>query len=1003
MNILRDNGMRHMLILLSVVLFNIQMTAAQVIEVQGTVVQQSTDQPIVGASVIEKGTTNGTTTSSNGTFFLKVKPGARLTVSFVGYLTQEVAASQGVKVSLAENSMNIDEVVVTGYSSERRGDITGAVSVVKMKDITGVPSTNPMVALQGRVAGMDVSVDGTPGDINTGVLIRGITSINDTSPLYVIDGVPTFRNLSTILNANDIESIQVLKDASSASIYGTQAANGVIVITTKRAKTDQLTVNFDAQLSLQTFYTGTPMLNAREWGEVYWKAYKNDGLTPSHSIYGSGPEPLIPEFIDENHTIPAADTNWSDEVYQNSLRQSYNVSVSRGSDKGSTTFSLNYLDHDGIIKYSNFTRLTGRASGDYSLLKNRLRIGENLSFTRYHENHKPNGIEELAIAQHPIVPVYDINGGYGGSTQGIGAQENPVRLLNTARDQRLGRWQVFGNAYAEAEPIKGLVVRTNFGINYYNATDYIFSPKWKEGDKQSEVNSLQTTMGMSYDWVWSNTINYNRTIGVHTFGILAGMESKEHYEEALWGRKEGFAIEDIDYRYLDAGEGNATTGNGASTYYMVSYFGKINYSLMDRYLISATLRRDASSRFGKNNNAALFPAVSAGWRISKENFMSKVSWVNELKLRASWGVTGNDRIDNEATYNKYSISIADSYDIAGANRGTIPVGVIRLRTGNPNLKWETTTQTNIGLDMELFRNRFVLSVDYFIKDTKDMLIDRTYSAVVGEGSVMAYNGASMENRGFDLTATWRDRKRNFSYELTFTAASYRNKITYFPEDDGRSGLIGMSLGAIYGYKTNGLYRTYEELADGIYKAGKGLGRIRYVDTNGDKQITEADRVYLGTNLIRFSGGLNVALSWKNFDLSFFLRGIVRDVYNSAKFYTDFFQGMTSSHGKNLLNAWDPDKNFNSSVPALTTLNQNNEMESSDYFFEDGSFIRMKDFQIGYTLPKRFSSAMRMTNMRIYFQMQNMFTLTNYSGADPESPGYPYPIPRTYTWGISFGF
>ena len=314
MNILRDNGMRHMLILLSVVLFNIQMTAAQVIEVQGTVVQQSTDQPIVGASVIEKGTTNGTTTSSNGTFFLKVKPGARLTVSFVGYLTQEVAASQGVKVSLAENSMNIDEVVVTGYSSERRGDITGAVSVVKMKDIAGVPSTNPMVALQGRVAGMDVSVDGTPGDINTGVLIRGITSINDTSPLYVIDGVPTFRNLSTILNANDIESIQVLKDASSASIYGTQAANGVIVITTKRAKTDQLTVNFDAQLSLQTFYTGTPMLNAREWGEVYWKAYKNVGLTPSHSIYGSGPEPLIPEFIDENHTIPAADTHWSDEV-----------------------------------------------------------------------------------------------------------------------------------------------------------------------------------------------------------------------------------------------------------------------------------------------------------------------------------------------------------------------------------------------------------------------------------------------------------------------------------------------------------------------------------------------------------------------------------------------------------------------------------------------------------------------------------------------------------------
>ncbi len=995
--------MRYLLLLIPALLLNIHVASSQTAEIRGTVLQQSTDQPIAGASVVEKGTNNGTVTSADGSFALNVKPGARLTISFVGHMTQEAAASSGMEVRLAENPINLDDVVVTGYSSERRGDITGAVSIVKMKDIKGIPTTNPMVALQGRVAGMDVSIDGTPGDINTGVLIRGITSINDTSPLYVIDGVPTFRNLSTILNANDIESIQVLKDASSASIYGTQAANGVIVITTKRAQVDQLTVNFDAQVSVQTFYTGTPMLNAREWGEVYWKAYLNSGMKPSHSIYGSGPEPMIPEFIDEARTIPASDTNWSDVVYQNALRQSYNVSVSRGSSKGSTTFSLNYLDQDGIIKYSNFARFTGRASSDYALLKNRLRIGENLSFTRYHENHKPGGIEELAIAQHPIIPVYDINGGYGGSTQGIGAQENPIRLLDAAKGQRLGRWQVFGNAYAEAEPISGLVLKTNFGINYFNATDYIFSPKWEEGDKHSDVNSLQTTMGMAYDWVWSNTINYNKTIGVHTFGVLAGMESKEHYEEALWGRKEGFAIEDPDYRYLDAGEGNTTAGNGASSYKMLSYFGKINYALMDRYLITATLRRDASSRFGKNNNAALFPAVSGGWRISKENFMSGVSWLDELKIRASWGMTGNDRIDNEATYNKYAISLVDSYDIGGVNKGTIPVGVIKLRTGNPNLKWETTTQTNVGLDLELLRNRLVLTLDYFIKDTKDMLIDRTYSAVIGEGSIMAYNGASMTNRGFDLSLVWRDRKSDFAYELTLTAASYRNKITYFPEDDGRSGLIGMSLGAMFGYKTNGLYRTYEELGDGIYKEGKGLGRIRYVDTNGDNQITDADRVYLGTTLIRFSGGLNVSMSYKSFDLSFFLRGIVRDAYNPAKFYTDFFQGMTSSHGKNLLKAWDPYENFNSTVPALTALNENNELEASDYFFEDASFIRMKDFQIGYTLPKRYAEAVRMTNMRIYFQMQNLFTITGFSGADPESPGYPYPIPRTYTCGITFGF
>jgi TonB-linked SusC/RagA family outer membrane protein len=992
-----------MLLLISAVLLNIHAAVSQNVEIRGTVLQESTDEPITGVTVVERGTNNATITSTDGTFVLQAAPGSRLSFAFVGYMTQEATASSGMVVRLAENAINIDDVVVTGYSSERRGDITGSVSVVKMKDIAGIPSTNPMVALQGRVAGMDVSIDGTPGDINTGVLIRGVTSINDTSPLYVIDGVPTFRNLSTILNANDIESVQVLKDASAASIYGTQAANGVIVITTKRAKVDQLTVNFDAQMSVQTFYTGTPMLNAREWGEVYWKAYQNSGMTPTHSIYGSGPEPMIPEFIDPERTIPASDTNWSDVVYQNALRQNYNVSVSRGSSKGSSTFSLSYLDHDGIIKYSNFTRLTGRANSDYSLLNNRLRIGENLSFTRYLETHKPGGIEELAIAQHPIIPVYDINGGYGGSTQGIGAQENPQRLLDTSRGQRLGRWQAFGNVYAEAEPISGLVLKSSFGMNYFNATDYIFSPKWEEGDKYSDVNSLQTTMGMAYDWVWSNTINYNRTIGVHTFGILAGMESKEHYEEALWGRKEGFVIEDPDYLYLDAGEVNPTTGNGASAYRMLSYFGKVNYSLMERYLLTATFRRDASSRFGKNNNAAFFPSVSVGWRISKENFMSDVTWIDDLKIRGSWGMTGNDRIDNEATYNKYAVSISDAYDIGGANKGTIPIGVIRLRTGNPNLRWETTTQTNIGFDLEMLRQRLVMSLDFFIKDTEDMLIDRTYSAVIGEGSIMAYNGASMTNRGYDLSVVWRDSRPNFRYEVTLTASGYRNKITYFPEDDGRSGLIGMSLGAMFGYKTNGLYRTYEELGDGIFKEGKGLGRIRYVDTNGDKQITDADRVNIGTSLIRFSGGLNVAMSYKRFDLSFFLRGLVRDAYNSAKFYTDFFQGMTSSHGKNLLKAWDPDENFNSTIPALTALNENNELEASDYFFEDASFIRMKDFQIGYNLPEQYAKAIRMTNMRIYVQMQNLFTITGFSGADPESPGYPYPIPRTYTFGLSFGF
>ena len=671
--------LRHLLLFTALFVFA-GSAISQTETIRGKVIQQSDEEPLVGVTIVEKGTHNGTVTNLDGTFSINVNPGAKLTFSFLGFITQEISSAQNMVVRMEENVIQMDEVVVTGYATERKIDITGAVSVVKMDDIEGIPNTNVLASLQGRVPGMDVSIDGTPGDIYTGALIRGITTMNNSSPLYVIDGVQTRQNISTLLNANDVESIQVLKDASSASIYGTQAANGVIIITTKKGKGEEkLNVSFDAKLSYQTFYTKTRMLNARQWGEVYWKAYKNVGLTPSHDLYGSGPEPLIPEFIDNARTIPAGDTNWADEVYDNALRQDYNVSITRGSKNGSSLFSLNYINHDGIIKNSNFTRYNFRVNSDYSLINNKLRIGENLNISRYDETHKPGGIEELTIAQHPLVPVYDIYGGYAGPTQGIGAQENPVRKLHESEGNRLERWRIFGNMFAEVEPIAGLILKSNFGLNFFTPMDYIFTPKWKEGDKVSDKNSLQVTMGHNTDWIWSNTINYNKIFNIHSLGILAGMEARESTEEVLWGKKENFFLEVPEYRYLDAGEGAQYTGNGASSYRMISYFGKINYSLMNRYLVSATVRRDASSRFGKNNNAAVFPAFSAGWRLSEEKFMQSLSFINDLKIRGSWGKTGNDLIDNEATYTKYGISSADSYDIGGINKGVIPYGIVKLR------------------------------------------------------------------------------------------------------------------------------------------------------------------------------------------------------------------------------------------------------------------------------------------------------------------------------------
>ncbi|HWV70558.1 MAG TPA: TonB-dependent receptor [Pseudosphingobacterium sp.] len=1003
-----------LLLFLMLVICTTEAVFGQIEKVTGKVSDLS-GKPLDGATVAVKGTNKKVMTNPDGNYAIEAQKGDQLIFSMVGALneTRQVEGNGPLNVQMNLN-FDLDEVVVTGYTSEKKADITGAVAVVKMKDISSIPAGNVMSTLQGRLPGVSVSTDGTPGGVNTGTAIRGITTINNSSPLYVIDGVQTRSNIATLLNPSDIESIQVLKDAASASIYGTQAANGVIIITTKKAKRDQTTVTFDAQLSAQTFNTGIHMLNAQQWGDVYWKAYQNDGIKPVHDLYGSGDSPVIPEFIDLAKTIRAGNTNWADEVYETAIQQNYNVSIAKGGQNGSSTFSLNYFDQDGLVKYTNFRRFNARFNSDYSFLNNRVRIGENANISKWDEKLKPGGIEELTIAQHPIIPVYDINGGYAGPTQGIGDKPNPVRLLDQQRQNRLSQWRIFGNMFAEVEPIKNLVFRSNFGVNYRTGFQSNFEPKWSEGSRSNTLNSLTTRSDYDLQWIWSNTVAYKATVGDHSINALAGIEAKETRIEWLDAKRENFLLENEDYRYLNAGEGKQTNGGTDTTTTMNSYFAKVNYAYKDRYLLSATVRRDASSRFGTQNNAGVFPAVSAGWRISQENFMKSVSLINDLKLRASWGQNGNDLLDNEATYTKYATSIgAGGYDMNGINNGVIQSGIIKLRTGNPNITWEKTTQSNIGLDVTMLSNKLAFTFDYFIKKTKDMLIDRPYIAIIGEGGDMAYNGASMKNTGFEGIVSWNDKIGNdFSYELTFTASVYRNKITDLPADiyytwgngNGRDlSIVGQPFGSWMGYKTNGLYRTEEELNDGIVQEGKGLGRIRYVDLNGDGIVNDNDRTWLGSDQPKFTGGLNVSLGYKAFDLSFFLTGMVRDAWNNARFYTDFFQLWTGNHGTRLLEAWDPQHNFNADIPALTAVNLNDEGRSSGYFIESGSYIKMKNLQIGYTLPHALSDKLKMRNLRVYLQGQNLFTITGYTGADPEGLGYPYPMPRVYTFGLNVGF
>lgn len=1007
-------------LLLAIFLCCGQIVLAQKVSVSSTIVD-ITNEPIIGATILEKGTLNGTVSNIDGHFSLDVSSvESTIQISYVGYISIELNVKQiPNRIVMHEDAATLDEIIVTGYTTERKADLTGAVSVVDMDEIVNIPTGNILSSLQGRVPGMNVNTDGTPGGINTSAFIRGQTTFGNNSPLYVIDGVMTRDNIAHIISANDIESIQVLKDAASASIYGTQASNGVIIITTKRAKKGEIKVDFDMSLTYQVYHSPIKMLNAAEWGDVYWKAYQNIGLNPSHDLYGNGANPVIPEYIynvEGEVPIRSGDTDWAKEIYNSALMQNYNVTVARGSENGSSSLSFNFLDHDGIIKHTNFSRFNTRLTSDYQFLDNRLRIGESIAVNRWTQVLKAGGIEELVIAQHPIIPVYDEEGGYAGPTYGIGDKPNPVRLMDNQKNNRREYWRIFGSGFIEIEPIDNLIFKTNFGINYFNAFESDFVPKWREGNRSVDKNELNVSNNYSREWVWSNTVAYNFDIDRHSASFLGGMEAKEFYSESLTGYRSGFLLETLDFRYLNAGGDGQRNGNISSRTAMLSYFAKTNYSYDSRYLLSATIRRDASSRFGVNNNYGIFPSISAGWRITQEDFMDNVDWLTDLKFRSSWGKNGNDLIDNEATYTKYLMDITRAgYDITGSNSSIVP-GVIKNRSGNSNIAWESTTQFNVGIDAAFLNNRLGMTLDWFNKDTKDMLIDRPYIAVIGEGGTYAYNGASMNNKGIEAMLTWRERNNDFAYEVNFNFSYYKNNVTDLPEDiyytayggNGRDlSIVGQPFGSWMGYKTDGLYRTQEEIDNGPLQPGKGLGRIRYLDISGpdgepDGVIDDYDRTWLGTDLPKVIGGLNLSFTYKHFDMSMFFNGMIRKAYNNAKYYTDFFQLWTGNHSTRLLNAWDSESNFNSSIPALTPVNSNDEGRTSEYFIENGNYIKLKNLQIGYTLPSGISQRLSLQNARIFIQGQNLFTITNYNGADPEGLGYPYPTPRTYTVGFSVG-
>ena len=1011
-------------------------------EITGTVVDE-TGESIIGASVVEKGTTNGTVTDLDGNFTLKVPSGAILVISYIGYDTQELPAQDGMKVTMKDNASELAEVVVTGYTTQRKADLTGAISTVSVNDLAKQNENNPIKAMQGRVSGMNISADGSPSG-NATVRIRGIGTLNNNDPLYIIDGVPTKAGMHE-LNGNDIESIQVLKDAASASIYGSRAANGVIIITTKRGKEGKVHIDFDGSIALQTYTNRMKVLNAKEFGQVMWQGYVNDGLDPNMNglgyhydwSYNAQGNPVLngitmSKYLDAAGTTPAADTDWFDKTTRQGLIQQYNVSLSNGSERGTSFFSLGYYKNKGIINSSDFDRYSARMNSEYKLLKigdrSVVTVGEHFTLNRTSEVQAPGGFLENVLQFNPSLPVYTRDGDYAGPVGGYPDRENPVARLDRNSDNRYTYWRTFGDAFINISPFKDFNIKSTFGIDYAQKEQRIFTYPVTEGTVANPVNAAEAKQEHWTKWMWNAIATYNLVSGLHRADAMVGIELNREDDTWFSGKAYDYAVLTPDYMWPNAAVGEAEAYGSGEGYTLVSYFGKVNYNYADRYLLSLTMRYDGSSRFGRNNRYGTFPSVSAGWRINEEKFLKDITWMDNLKLRASWGQTGNQEISNIARYTLYESNYGEanfggqsygtSYDIAGTNGGqTLPSGFKRNQLGNDDLKWETTTQTNLGLDFGFFRNALYGSFEWYFKKTKDILVYMPGIGVMGEGASQWINAGEMENKGVEFNVGYRGEIGDFKYDLSGNIGTYRNKVTKLPETiaangtfggNGVESVVGHAMGSQVGYVYDGIFKSQEEIDNHATQNGAGLGRIRWKDLNGDGVINESDQQWIYSPVPDFTWGLNIYLQYKNFDFTMFWQGVQGvDVISDLKKETDLWSGLNISNlnkGRRLLDAWSP-TNMGSNIPAVSTMDNNNEKRVSSYFVENGSFAKLRTIQLGYNFPKTICEKLYMERMRMYVSAQNLLTIKSkdFTGVDPENANFGYPIPLNITFGVNVSF
>ena len=1031
-------------ILLSLVLMVVSMATYAQQEVSGTVLDPD-GEPIIGATVMVKGTNNGTVTDFDGNFTLKVAPGTPITISYIGYKTIDTTAQAGQTLKMEDTAKELAEVVVTGYQVQRKADLTGSVAVVKTDELKSSSDTDPMRALQGKVPGMTITSNGSPVGAGT-VRIRGGGSFNSSQdPLFIIDGVPTTTNLNT-LNMNDIETMQVLKDAASASIYGSRAANGVIIITTRSGKKgDKVKVDFSANLTAQ-FYNSQSMMklaNTAEYATAMAQAAMNDGLDPEQyannyglTLNASAGTPIraydpatgqmreftvngrYDGFMNQSRTMRFSDTDWLKEISRTGFAQHYDLSISNATEKSSALFSFGYKKNNGILKYTDFESFSGRINTSYKVNKI-VTIGENATIT--YSNQVDCQPLENALKMAPTLPVYEEDGEtFSGPVGGMSDRQNPLRELYHNRDNRLKMWRIFGNAYINLQPIKGLTLRSNFGLDLWSENIHSVTYTWHSDVVNNSTPSTNMGAKTSVKWTWSNTANYNFTLGTdHTFIVLGGVELHRDIEDRSNAYAQMFALEKYDYMFPDAATGTQRAGGIQEGYNLVSFFGKLDYNFKDLLLASFTIRHDGSSRFGENNRYGTFPAATLGYRISQHLGQD---WIDDLKIRASWGQTGNQAISNYARYGLYAATYggerneSTAYDLALAGSGIFPSGFRATQSQNNNLKWETTEQWNAGLDFTFFGSKLYGTYDVYVKKVKDMLINPAYLGSMGEGGASWLNGPSLQNWGMEFALGYRGKTSfGMTYNVNGNIDFFRQKVTYLPETTtgsyvhtAKQNLVEAKkpYGSIVGYVVDGLFQSREEvLASGQENAR--VGGLKYADLDGNGIINEQDQTWIFNPVPNFSWGLNIELGYKGFDFSMFWQGVAgQDVYNNQKFQTDFYSitDAGSNKGNRMLDAWTT-ANTGSDIPALTTNNVGNENRASSYFVENGSYAKLRQLQIGYNIPSKYIEKLKMSSARVYISGHNLLTIKSSSltCSDPENPNWAYPNSTSISFGIQTSF